>query len=326
MIKQTFQCTVRVKKTGSAVLKIKHVVLLFMFSAFYCNGEENEPQPDYPWLDDMHENIAQSVQDSAIWFDDFFFLNGVMHQETAQAEARIRLGWEPRTRSLNQFQNRFKVRVRLPNLKNRLDVVLSDYDDETELGNERLGQNDSFGDTDRLNLALQWRSRPNSGFSHRIGIGRGFQTFVKSRYRNHYSLAADTLMRVEGSIYYYSDDGFGSHFSTKFDYSATAATLYRFDNNFYYRDRTEDWLWRHSWQSLHQFDEKTAIISGYYIEGLSRPNYQLNEHYVSVRWRQNALRKWLFYELEPFILWRRDEHFAPSYGLALRVEGFFGHS
>ena len=311
--------------TGKATLKINYIVLLMLSIALQCQSQEREQQQDAQkddnhWLDDMHENIAQSVQDSAIWFDDFFFLDGVMHQETAQAEARIRLGWEPRSRELNQFQNRFRVRVRLPNLKNRLDVVLSDYDDETELGNERLGRDDNFGDKDRLNLALRWRSRPDSGFSHRIGVGRGLQTFVKSRYRNHYSLADDTLMRIEGSIYYYSDDGFGSHFSTKFE------TLYRFDNNFYYRDKTEDWLWRHSWQSLHQFDQKTAIISGYYIEGLSRPNYRLNEHYVSVRWRQNALREWLFYEIEPFILWRRDEHFAPSYGLALRVEGFFGHS
>jgi hypothetical protein len=313
-------------------LKIKHVFLLLLLSASHCQGQENEqgqpPQQDkqYPWLDDMHKNIAQSVQDTAIWFDDFFFLDGVMHQEVAQAEARIRLGWEPRTRELNQFQNRFRVRVRLPNLKNRLDIVLSDYDDEVALGNERLGRDDSFGDSDRLNLALRWRSRPNSGFSHRIGLGRGLQTYVKSRYRNHFSLTPDALLRIEGSIYYYSDDGFGSHFSTKFDYSANADTLYRFDNNFYYRDRTKDWLWRHSWQSLHQFDRKTAIISGYYIEGLSQPNYQLNEHYVSMRWRQNALREWLFYEVEPFILWRRDEHFSPSYGLALRVEGFFGHT
>lgn len=142
-------------------MKIKHVFLLLLLSASHCQGQENEqgqpPQQDkqFPWLDDMHKNIAQSVQDTAIWFDDFFFLDGVMHQEVAQAEARIRLGWEPRTRELNQFQNRFRVRVRLPNLKNRLDIVLSDYDDEVALGNERLGRDDSFGDSDRLNLALR---------------------------------------------------------------------------------------------------------------------------------------------------------------------------
>jgi len=47
---------------------------------------------------------------------------------------------------------------------------------------------------------------------------------------------------------------------------------------------------------------------------------------ISLRWRKNALRKWFFYEVEPFILWRRDERFSASYGIALRVEGFFGKS
>jgi hypothetical protein len=51
----------------------------------------------------------------------------------------------------------------------------------------------------------------------------------------------------------------------------------------------------------------------------------LEEYLVSFRWRKNTLRQWLFYELEPFVLWRRDESFSASYGLALRLEGFFGH-
>jgi hypothetical protein len=61
-----------------------------------------------------------------------------------------------------------------------------------------------------------------------------------------------------------------------------------------------------------------------YIEGLSRPNYRLDEYLASLRWRKHTLREWLFFEVEPFILWRRDERFSASYGIAMRVEGVFG--
>jgi hypothetical protein len=98
----------------------------------------------------------------------------------------------------------------------------------------------------------------------------------------------------------------------------------RFNNRFYFRDKTDDWLWQHSWQTLHQVDDRTALVYGLYIEGLSQPNYRLEEYLVSVKWRKNALREWLYFDVEPFVLWRRDESFSASYGVALRVEGFFG--
>ena len=52
----------------------------------------------------------------------------------------------------------------------------------------------------------------------------------------------------------------------------------------------------------------------------------LEEYLVSSRWRINALREWLFFEVEPFVTWRKDEQFATSYGISLRVEGFFGQT
>lgn len=173
-------------------------------------------------------------------------------------------------------------------------------------------------------MALQWRRSPESGLSHRIGVGRRLQAFVKSRYRNSHSLTDQTTLRWETSAYLYSGDGLGADFSWQLGYNATDHSIFRWNNHFYYRDRSKDWLWQHSFQQLTQLDEKNALIAGFYIEGLSRPNYRLEEYLVSLRWRKNALRKWLFCEIEPFVLWRRDEQFSASYGIALRLEGYFG--
>jgi hypothetical protein len=72
-------------------------------------------------------------------------------------------------------------------------------------------------------------------------------------------------------------------------------------------------------------DEKNALVYGLYIEGNSQPNYRPEEYLLSTRWRKNALREWLFFEIEPFLIWRREEQFNTSIGIALRVEGYFGH-
>jgi hypothetical protein len=209
-------------------------------------------------------------------------------------------------------------------LKNRVDLVLSDYDEDRPDNDILASGNNDFVEQNRFSLALRWRRSPDIGLSHRIGVGRRLQAFAKSRYRNSHILTNKSILRWETSAYLYSGDGLGADFSWQLDYNVTDHSIFRWNNHYYYRDRSNDWLWQHSVQRLTQFDEKNALIAGFYIEGLSRPNYRLEEYLVSLRWRKNTLRKWLFYEIEPFVLWRRDEHFSASYGIALRLEGFFG--
>ena len=304
----------------------KALLIFFVSSAFITNISAQETEQEYPWLDTMHQSIASSVNSSALWFDDFFALEELVEPQEAYGEARIRLGWEPRSRDLSEFETRFKLRVKLPNLKNRVDLVVSDYDNDNDRPDNDIlasGNND-FVEQNRFSLALRWRRSPESGLSHRIGVGRRLQVFAKSRYRNSHALSNQTILRWETSAYLYSGDGLGADFSWQLDYNVTDHSIFRSNNNYYYRNRSNDWLWQHSVQKLTQFNEKNALIAGVYFEGLSRPNYRLEEYLVSLRWRKNTLRKWLFYEVEPFVLWRRDEQFSASYGIALRLEGYFG--
>ena len=293
-------------------------ILTLVSKPSFCDEQQR------PWLDSLHENITDSVNESALWFDEFFMIDQNSLSESALGEARIQLGWNPRSRDLNQFESRIKLRYKLPNLKNRVDLVVSDYDDEQP---DNLLQNtnlDNKNQQNRFSLALQWKAKPDSGLSHRIGIGRRLQPFFKSRYRTILGFNEQSDLRLESSVYYYSSDGFGAELAASYGYVFTPSSLFRFNNRFFFRDRTNDWLWQHSWQNLVQIDEKNALICGLYIEGLSQPNYHLEEYLVSSRWRINALRDWLFFEMEPYVTWRKDEAFSASYGIGLRVEGYFG--
>jgi hypothetical protein len=304
----------------------KTLLLLFISIVCITNLNAQDMQQEYPWLDTMHDSIESSVNTSALWFDEFFAIEEFKKPEEAYGEVLIRLGWEPRTRDVNKFDIRFKVRVKLPNLKNRADLILSDYHDDRPDNGIQASGNHNLVEQNRFSLALRWRSSPESGLSHRLGVGRKLQPFVKSHYRNTHILTDKTTLRWETAAHLYSSEGLGADFSWQLGYNATDDSIFRWNNHFYFRDRTNDWLWKHSLQKLTQFNEKNALIAGIYLEGLSRPNYHLSEYLVSLRWRKNTLRKWLFYEIEPFILWRRDEKFSASYGIAIRLEGFFGQS
>ncbi|WJG09101.1 hypothetical protein [Aliiglaciecola sp. LCG003] len=287
--------------------------------ALSCKAQEKQDE----WLDTMHQSISESVMDSAQWFDNFFALKNQQEDQKALGEIRVRLGWEPRSRELDEFEAKLRIRVKLPNLKNRVDLILSDYDDADE-DKIRAGRVNGRDRKDNFSLALRYKTKPDSGFSHRIGFGRRFQYFTKSRYRDAVDINENLEMRYDASIYYYNRDKFGTDLGLALNYDYSPETVLRFDNRFYFREKSDDWLWQHSWQMLHQIDDSSAMILGYYIEGLSRPSYHLEKYLLSVKLRKNAFRQWLYFDLEPFIVWRREESFSASFGVALRVEGFFG--
>ncbi|MEP2653443.1 MAG: hypothetical protein ABJH06_15785, partial [Paraglaciecola sp.] len=234
---------------------IKNTVIVLIFALVghgVCAEEQVEP---YPWLDTMHQSITSSVNESVLWFDDFFALEGFDTKEKANGETRIRLGWEPRSRDFSEVKARFKLRVKLPNLKNRVDVVLSDYDDESPDDNLLSDVNNNIRERHRVSLALRWQRTPGSGLAYRIGIGRRLQVFAKSTFRNSVPISDKASLRWETSAYLYSRDGLGADFVWQYAYKATEKSMFRFNNHYYYRDSSNDWRWLHSLQKLTQFSE-----------------------------------------------------------------------
>ncbi len=306
--------------------KISLALLLTLFLAVSACVRA-EPPHDYPWLDDLQSNVTESVHNTANWLDTFFAEDSFQLDQEAHGHARIQLAWEPRSRDLIEFESRVRINWKLPKFKNQVDVVFSDYDDELEKAPVKAAQNDVLSNQNRFNLALRWiqKTDKKSLWSHRVGVGRKLQPFVRSRYTRIFEMNARNNIRSEVSGYFYAKDGLGGHFGLQYEHVMSENSVLRVDNNFYYRDESNDWLWQHGFYGMSQVNEKSAFIYGAYVEGNSKPTYQVTEYLVSTRWRKNALRDWLYFEVEPFILWRRDEDFAPSYGMALRVEGFFGH-
>lgn len=278
------------------------------------------------WYDRLHDNVSGSVNDTALWLDDFFADENFSINDDPKGGARILLGWEPRTRDFAEFDTKVRLKFKLPNLKNQVDLVFSDFDEELERAPVKAAQNEILANQNRFNLALRWTGKKSkdSVWSHRIGIGRKAQPFARTRFASRGEISATQRYRVEVSGYFYSSDGFGSQLGMQLEQDISRSSVARLDNNFFFRDESNDWLWQHNLYNMKQISDKSALITGIYLEGLSQPNYRIEEYLVSARWRKNAVREWLYFEVEPFVLWRRDENFSASYGVALRVEGFFG--
>nr|WP_289366180.1 hypothetical protein [Alteromonas sp. ASW11-36] len=280
----------------------------------------HEPQ----WFDQWHMNFEDAMNNTARSIDNFFALSGDSSHEDATASGRVRLGWEPRSRDFAEMDLRFRIRVRLPALKNRVDLLLTDDEDDLQENSVKATRNDQLGRRDQATLALRFRHSPDAKLSHRIGAGRRDQVFVKSRYRDSHDFNAEMGIFYDAEIYYYSRDQLGGELGLSYQHLLSEHSLARLNNRYYYRDNTNDWRWRHEAQYLSQVSDTSAYIYTLFVEGLSRPNMHTEQVFLSARWRTNPTREWLYYEVEPFVLWLKEEDFKPSFGVALRLEVFYG--
>ena len=245
-------------------------------------------------------------------------------QKEARAEGRVQLAWEPRSGMLSDTDLRFRVRVRLPALKERVDLLLSDNEDETQNNTIRAARDTGNNNRDRTTIALRFRPEQDSHYSFRLGAGRRDQLYAMTRYRDAYAFSKQWAMLYDAELYYYTRDRLGAELGIAFQYEVNKNYLVRQNNRYYFRDDTNDWLWRHEVHHLFSVDQHNAVIPHLMVEGLSQPNFRVEEVYGGFRWRNNMLRNWLFFEVEPFVLWLREEDFKTSYGVAFRVEAYYG--
>ncbi|MEW9797422.1 hypothetical protein [Alteromonas sp. CYL-A6] len=285
--------------------------------------EATAPQPTH-WIDRWQENFTNSMNNAVRRLDSFFAPEGAPPDDSARAEGRIMLAWEPRSRDLMQANLRFRIRVTLPSLKDRVDLLLSDNEDETQDNMVQAARNTDMVQRDSTTLAVRFRPEQDSPLSYRIGAGRRDQLYAKVQFEDTAILNSHWAARYDSEVYYYTRDRLGAELGLSLQYASEHKGAFRFNNRFYFRDNTNDWLWRHELQWLQPISQHHALLYSAMTEGLTQPNYRTEEVYGGIRWRTNYLRDWLYFEVEPYVIWLRDEDFSPSYGIALRLEAFYG--
>ncbi|MCZ8530702.1 hypothetical protein [Alteromonas sp. PRIM-21] len=287
----------------------------------------SQAQDNEQWFDIWQRSFTDTMDFTVKQLDGLFVSDSLpitSGRKEARAEGRIQLSWEPRSSMLTDTDLRFRIRVRLPALKERVDLLLSDNEDETQNNTIRAARDTGNNDRDRTTIALRFRPEQDSHYSYRVGAGRRDQLYAMTRYKDAFAFSKQWAMLYDAELYYYTRDRLGAELGWAVQYEMSKKHLIRQNNRFYFRDDTNDWLWRHEVHHLFSVDQHNAVIPHLMVEGLSQPNYRVEEIYGGFRWRNNMLRDWLFFEVEPFVLWLRKEDFKTSYGLALRVEAYYG--
>lgn len=310
------------------------ICLVFFYFAFansaqaYMSQEAKQAaeEKDDHWMQGLHETVSNSVYQSAQWFDSFFIADG-SEQQSPKTTAKIRFAWLPKSRDWSEVKPRFRVRVKLPHLQDKVSVVLSDEDDE-ELNNLPLesANTNSKTEDEKFSLALNYTEDKSDSrlMNYRLGISGG-DIFVRAKHKRRFDISEQQSFLFEPSLYYYLDEGLAAKLLLEYDYQLDHKSLFRVNYSIRGSAEFSGIRWKHGFYKLNQINHTTATVLSFQAEGERNGarGFVVDKYTLGYRYRFNALREWLFFEIEPFLEFPEQENYHTTPGIAFRVEGFF---
>jgi hypothetical protein len=282
------------------------------------------------------ETIETSMDWTANWLDGHFAQNEV-GKNKAKAWGHVTFAWEPREGEMANFPMKFKVRAKLPNLQNKMEIILSDNEQEdfNNLPYETV-RPEAFKSSQRsLGAAVRFlhSSSENISYSSRLGTGDGTMYARSAAIFRKKLLEDKVTLNAETALEYYVSDGWGARVLLDTGYAFSMRNEVRF--NIAYRE-LESYVsptWRKGLYHIGAISEKQAFISGLTVSGEIEPHYHADFYKASVRYRFNALRDWIYFEVEPFVEFIRDDpinapamnnEFVRDRGITFRFEAHYG--
>lgn len=268
------------------------------------------------WVDSSYEFVTSRSDALAQWLDSFF---GTPTSDRESADTMLRLRSEL---SLDEGDSatakvRLRGKVDLPRLSKRLSLVFSeDNEDREEVVPETSGHND-------VGLQLNVYDRGKSRWWMTLSTNSSLDLRANLRYKYVRMFGEDWRLQFGEKFYWKQDDGFGALTRVDLDYLLATDRMVRWTNQVDYGEDTAgvEWGSRLSYQV--RLDSKQALSYFTTASGRTRPEYFTRNYGIGVRYRRNVFRPWIFFEIEPVHMWRRDAHDEarePVWLLTFRLE------
>ena len=274
------------------------------------------------WVDSSHRFATDRTMALTRWVDSFF---GDIDGDAEIAESRLRLkittDWDERL--VTETRVSVGGKVNLPRLADRVDLVFrGDDPDELVPGDE--------DDPSQSQVGLQVLLDESAGGNHRtdltVGLsGAGPKPGVKYRYKTLWG--PNTSFRFSQRAQYDFDDGAFATTKLDIDYALSRRSLVRSQNRLLYGEKSDGAEWSSNigvvrqWAVENGFERAAYLYAG--VKGHTEPKSYRENYQVGLRLRAQAIREFLFFELEPTLNQRIDAPNLPrdtAWAVEARIE------
>lgn len=278
-------------------------------------------------MDDLQQGATSLLMDTASWIDSFFDDDRALAEEnTTRATLKLLLGYSKDDDF--EIKPRLNVRLQLPKLSDRAQIIISGSDDEDfDVEKDPLSKGSDHNGEKTSELTAAFRFFLVESEKYNISIDTGVSwTYVYGsvRYRAIHSIG-DWQGRFTNRLRWYSDDGW----ENKVGYDLET----NFNENFFFRSSTTAGV----------YESKDGIPHGqifklFQVLGPSRamsyetgfyfgtdPDYLMTDAELVVTYRQRFYRDWLVLEISPRINFPEDNDYEANPGIIIQFEASLGY-
>lgn len=277
-----------------------------------------EDRPADTWFDQTHELIDQRTLSGLRRFDDAFG----MQDYPAQASYSLRAITELRLDDQGGMSPGLRLRasVALPQISQRVSLIFDGDQQEAPMmqGLRNIRENA---------VALRWiaLNLQQLRIDTDAGIRSGPDLFVRARLRRLWKPTEVDQIRLLQTVRYGVQEGARSLTETDYTHVFPNRIL---AGGYHVLDlRHEDAAcpcWTRGLLVGRALDARTVVSAGIGQDGVSQPAWMAQSRYVWWRWREQFLRDWLFWEVEPRLTQARERDWQTEPSLVLRLEVRFG--
>ncbi|MEO6699220.1 MAG: hypothetical protein ABIR53_06155 [Paraperlucidibaca sp.] len=216
---------------------------------------------------------------------------------------------------------RLRAQVALPRLSKRLSLV---FEDESKEANSLR----SIPTVNESALALRWLlvNLERMRIETDAGVRSGPDVFVRGRFASSYAISTDDQVRFTQSLRYSAKEKVRAINTLDYNHALQDDSVFTLYHQLdYQQDNAIDGtFWSRGAVFSRALSTSSSAAFGAGQEGVS-DGWQERSRHVWLRYRQQFLREWLFYEIEPRLTQTRERDWDTLPSLTLRLEVHFGH-
>ena len=274
-------------------------------------------------LDSARNTVSYQVTEFANWLDNFFGDDRI-YDESQSSHLKLNLlkineeGYQPR------YEANLQGKLTLPNTQKRLELLFeSDPEENANADNTVVeaveAQEQSLG-LRYIQLSTDWlRANTDVGVRFRSGL----DTFVRFRLRGLFNLGHWNL-RASETLFWRDSTGPGATTRLDIERQFAKTWLFRATSKATWLDETHQFDMGQDFFLIHTINKHRAVIYRTGLTAVSEPKMQTTGYILSIRLRQQIHRNWLFFEINPKVLYPQAEDFHSRHSLTFKLEVVFG--
>jgi len=274
-------------------------------------------------LDSSRNAVSYQVTEFANWLDNFFGDDRI-YDESQNSHLKLNLlhineeGYQPR------YEANLQGKLTLPNTQKRLELLFeSDPEENTSAEHTVVeaveAQEQSLG-LRYIQLSTDWlRANTDVGVRFRSGL----DTFVRFRLRGLFNLGHWNL-RASETLFWRDSTGPGATTRLDIERRFNKTWLFRATSKATWLDEAHQFDMGQDFFLIHTINKHRAVIYRTGLTAISEPKMQTTGYILSIRLRQQIHRDWLFFEINPKVLYPQAEDFHSRHSLTFKLEVVFG--